>query len=180
MNENNYSLKQKKKVIRLVLIEKSSLLSAARAIGSDQKTVRRWLGLYKQYGEAGLKPRRGNYPGKFRVKVIRHMLKYNLSLSHTTIHFGIPGEGTVSRWLKTYGEKGESGLMVDLVRRKKFMMPKSKIKKGSESLEERLVSVESENEYLRTEIAFLKKLEALIQEENAVKIKNEQPKSFKN
>ncbi|SKA34456.1 hypothetical protein SAMN04488128_1092 [Chitinophaga eiseniae] len=45
---------------------------------------------------------------------------------------------------------------------------------------EKLAALQAENEYLRTELAFLKKLDALIQQEKAAKAQGRQQKPSRN
>jgi transposase len=98
------------------------------------------------------------------------MLKNQLSLIETAALFGIPTDSTVRCWVKKYEQQGNTGLLQDRGGRKRSIMGKKpkKVKKTStDSIEERLAALESENEYLRAENAFLKKMGALIQEQKA-------------
>jgi len=178
-----YSFKQKLSAVRAVVSGQASCRSAAGKIGGDEKTVRRWVGLYQQYGSAGLKLRPGGYAGEFKVKVIRYMLKKHLSLIQTAVIFGIPNDHTVWRWLNTYECHGAAGLLKETRGRKKSIMAKKPKKSNTialGSIDEKLAALQAENEYLRAENAFLKKLDALVQEEKAAKAQNKQQKPSKN
>lgn len=178
-----YSLKQQLSSVRSVLEDHVSASSAARSLGCGEKTMRRWLKLYQQHGVAGLQFRHGSYTGAFKLKVIEHMLKNDLTISEVAAIFGVPNDSTVGRWFMLYEKQGVEGLMeVKRRGRKKSMKPK-KIKKSKDDTispaEQRLASLQEENEFLRAENAFLKKLKALIEEEEAVKARRRQPRPSK-
>lgn len=178
-----YSLKEKLSIVRSVLSGGETMQSAASKMGGHKKSVQCWVGLYNHYGAAGLRSGRGKYSGRFKVKVIKHMLKKDLSLSETTAFFGIAGSYTVGCWLRVYERDGEIGLQQMTRGRKKGIMskkPRKNSPKNTASPEEQLAALKSENEYLRAENAFLKKLDALVREEKAAKKQNRQQKPSKN
>ena len=106
-----YSLNEKRMVVRSVIAGRESNLSAANKLGCHLKTVQRWVGRYKHNGLSGLNSGNRKYTGKFKLKVIRHMLKMHLSLSETAAFFSIPGESTVHLWLKLYRTGGYNALL---------------------------------------------------------------------
>jgi transposase len=178
-----YSFKQKLASVRAVLEDNRSTGCVARGIGSDKKTLQRWLKLYQQHGAAGLKLRQGSYTGAFKLEVIQHMFRNQLTISHVAAIFGVPNDSTVGRWLILYEKQGAAGLLEVKHRgRKKSMKPgkitKSKDKASSPE-EQQLAALQAEIEYLRAENAFLKKLKALIEEEEAAKARRRQPKPSK-
>jgi transposase len=174
-NKTKFSFEEKLAVVQRVLKGIESAKSAARRIGGGKTTVQRWVDHYRQSGKAGLKLPRGQYAGSFKLKVIRHMLENQLSLAQTATLFGIPQSDTVWRWHKKYEREGSSGLLMESRGRKKQLMaPKSqkKAKKTPETSEEKLAALQAELEYLKIENAYLKKLRALVQEEEARKKSN--------
>jgi transposase len=174
-----FSYKQKLLAVQSYLAGKGSLRSLADEIGSCEKNLRRWLALYKRHGKEGLKMYHGTYPGSFKVSVVRYMLENHLTLLEATAHFGIPGDGTIYKWLRIYEEQGAAGLYQETRGRKKTMPSKKprKSKKLSTSTDEgKLAALEAELEYLRAENAFLKKLRALIQEEEAARMQSKRQK----
>lgn len=178
-----YSLKQKLSTVLSVISGRESCGSAARKIGSKLTTVRRWVRHYRQHGKRGLFLRQGTYNGQFKVRVIKHMLKKGLSLMQTAALFGIPQDHTVGKWLQKYKNHGTEGLLKETRGRARTTMAK-KTKKTSKQLdnptEKKLAALQQEVEYLRAENAFLKKLDALIQEEKATLNQVKRPKPSKN
>ncbi len=164
---------------------RESCISAAKKIGSKKNTVQRWVILYKQHGRQGLQLRNGSYDGNFKVRVVRYMLENKLSFRRTAVIFQIPQDCVLSRWLKIYEHLGAEGLLKESRGRKKSQMNKKtqKKKKGtsaSKAADESVISLQREVEYLRAENAFLKKLDALIQQETAAKAQSKQQKPSRN
>lgn len=180
-----FSFKQKLSTVRSIMAGRESCLSAAKKIDSKENTVQRWFRLYKQHGSRGLTVRNGSYDGRFKLRVVRHMLENKLSLIQTAVFFAIPQDNTVGRWLKIYQRSGSAGLLKQTRGRKKSQMIKRTTKKKKDfstgdPSSEKVVALQKEVEYLRAENAFLKKLEALIQQEKAAKAQGKRQKPSRN
>jgi len=178
-----YSLKQKLSTVLAVRSGKESCLSAARKIGANDTTVHRWVNHYQWHGKAGLSLGQGTYSGEFRLKVIKYMLKKNLSLKQTATFFGIPQDCTVGKWLQKYNCDGAGAVLKEWRGRPRKTMARNTKKQPEQSndpTEKKLAALQREVEYLRAENAFLKKLDALIQEEKAASKQNKRPKPSKN
>ncbi|MFB6454966.1 helix-turn-helix domain-containing protein [Chitinophaga sp. Hz27] len=162
-----YSSSQKLIIVKAVISGKESCCSAAVKIGTTDTVILRWVNLYRHHGGAVFDRSAGRYSGQFKVRVIQYMLKKQLSLTQTAAFFGVPQDCTVGLWLKKYKELGANGLLVETRGRKSIMAKKGKNKvvKSTTDAEAKLLALQKENEYLRAENAFLKKLDALIQEE---------------
>ena len=158
-----YSLEQKKEVIRLMLEEKVSASSAAKSIGASKSDAQKWMKMYHEYGFEGLLIKKRKYDGKFKAEVVEYMHANQLSIQDVAVKFGIAGYATtVSKWERIYYEEGREALYRDNRGRKK-MSDESKPRKPKldKKVEEDLIA---ENQRLRMENAYLKKLQALVQE----------------
>lgn len=167
-----YSIKQKRSTVRSVLSGEVSMRGAARELGCQKSAVQRWIAQYKLHGMKGFKMRNGHYDAAFKVQVVRYYFRKGLSLSQTATYFKIPNEGIICQWVKMYEQLGAKGLSQKTRGRKKSMMTKKARGKEITSLDptaQRLEELQKEVEYLRAENAFLKKLEALAQQEQAAK-----------
>ena len=168
-----YTIRKKLSAVRLVESGKFSSLLISRKLGCSKSMIEDWLKLYRLHGSKGLKLRNGSYDAKFKIRVIRHMKRNGLSLSRTAAFFGIPQRSAVSRWLRIYESLGFAGLRAEnRGRKKRQMAPKSKKKEKidrSDTNAAKIAALQKEVEYLRAENAFLKKLDALIQREEAGK-----------
>lgn len=156
-----YSYDIKLKAVLSVINDHRSACSVAKEIGSEQKHIRRWVAMYKAHGVSGLLHKSNSYTGDFKISVIRYMHENHLSLFETSIKFGIPNDSVVCNWERRYYEQEESGLMQENRGRKKAMSSNPRKRKLDKQTEEDLIT---EVQRLRAENAYLKKLQALVQE----------------
>jgi len=178
-----YNIKQKQSVVLSILSGRLSIKGAARELGCHKSGIQRWLAQYKQSGIKGFKFRNGHYDGRLKLRVVRYYLKKGLSLNQTASHFKIPNQGIISQWVKIYERSGAVGLSNKPRGRKKSIMTKKPRKKeitSSDSVAQKLEELQKEVEYLRAENAFLKKLEALAQQEEAAKVQARRQKPSRN
>lgn len=85
----------------------------------------------------------------------------HLSCQETAYHFNLGNTDIVVRWERIYYEEGPQGLYKERRGRNKKMSSKPGKKKLSKEVEEDLIA---ENQRLRMENEYLKKLNALVQE----------------
>lgn len=180
-----FSLRTKISTVRSITAGRESCRSSARKLGCSKSTVQGWILCYRQNGPGGLSIRNGSYSGSFKVEVIHYMLKNNLSLVRTAALFGIPNISVVYNWRQIYERLGASGLLKEIRGRKKSLMLKKKktTKKETSPTDmsaEKLAALQKEVEYLRAENAFLKKLDALIQQEKVAKAQSKRQKPSRN
>ena len=95
--------------------------------------------------------------------MLQYQQENNLSDKETAVYFKIPNRGTICTWRKKYKKGGYELLSRDGRGNPKNMATK-KAKKNTEPKTE-LEKLREEVEWLRMENAILKKLNALIQEE---------------
>jgi transposase len=157
-----YSYEQRLETVKLVVEKHMSCKSAALHLGTGEEHVRRWVKRYEQFGFEGLLLKNGSYTGEFKQNVIEYMHANHLSVCETAVIFGIPTDVTVGKWERIYYEEGSQALYRDNRGRKK-MPDKNKPKKPKipKETEEDLIT---EVQRLRMEVAYLKKLNALVQE----------------
>jgi transposase len=178
-----YSSKQKTAAARSILSGRSSIREEAGELGCRKSAVERWVKQYKQHGVKGFVFRNNSYEGKFKLLVVRQHLKNGLSLAQTAVDFKIPNESVVIQWLRRYEQQGAAGLLREARGRKKTGMVKRTKKQTAVKTgmpEEKLAALQKEVEYLRAENAFLKKLDALIQQEQADKEQSKRQKPSRN
>jgi len=174
-----YSIKQKDAIVRAVLSGKVSISAKAKELACPRSTIRRWLGQYKQYGIKGFNLRNGSYEGPFKLRVVQYYHEKGLSLKETASFFKIPNEAVICQWVKIYKRSGVLGLVNNCRGEKKAIMTKKSRKKDTVPIDpaaQKLAALQKEVEYLRAENAFLKKLDALAQEEEAAKAQARQQK----
>ena len=160
---SKYSNEFKLEVIKYCIEEHHGYSSTAKYFNiSSLETVRRWCKHYEIHGVVGIVKNKNNkYDGKFKQKVVEYMHENHLSASETAIYFNLPQEGAVLKWERIYYEEGPQGLYLERRGRRKNMSSKPRKKKISKENEEDLIA---EVQRLRMENAYLKKLQALVQE----------------
>jgi transposase len=162
-----YTHEQRMKAVLDVVEKYMSCKAVGKQLGCGETPVRRWVKRYEKFGVEGLTKKSGTYTGEFKQHVVEYMHENHLSIFETATLFGIPNDTTVGRWEHIYCEEGPQALYRDNRGRKRdmsFDKPK-KEKTNKEKLntttQEDLIS---EIERLRMENAYLKKLNALVQE----------------
>nr|WP_254908661.1 IS3 family transposase [Halomonas citrativorans] len=134
----------------------------ANQYGLDHATVRRWVKSYEQHGLSGLQKKFCRYSAEFKLSVLQRMRQEDLSVRQAMTLFDIRGgTGIVRRWESQYHEGGFQALEPK-ARGRSTKMPPAKPPKPSLPLTEKssLEQLLQENEYLRAEVAYLKKLKA--------------------
>ena len=115
-----------------------------------------------------------NYSAEYKLNVIMDMREHRLGYVETARKYDIPNYRVIQRWERIFLEEGADGLMKE---RRGRACAASGTKKGrppklDPKIEEDLIA---ENQRLRMEIEYLKKLDALVREreerENARKQK---------
>lgn len=156
--------------VELVLRKHYSSEYVSKLKGLNESNIRKWVAFYKAYGKKGLLSRRNHsYTVDFKIKVLQTIKKESLSLRDTSVKFNIADAGIIIKWQKDFANFGIEGLQPKLKGRPKSMSNfKRKKRKSNRPLtreEELLLEIEA----LRCENDLLKKLQALIQAEEAAK-----------
>lgn len=104
------------------------------------------------------------YTPEFKQEVIETMRREGLSHKEVARQYGINAHDAVTRWERIYLEEGPEGLYIERRGRASSATGTAKGRKPSlkKSVEEDLIA---EVQRLRAENAYLKKLRALVQEE---------------
>ncbi len=101
------------------------------------------------------------YTGEFKQMVIETMRKEKLGYRETTQQFNVPSHSMVAKWERIYLEEGPEGLYVERRGRANSAAGtrKGRPPKLDKKVEEDLIA---ENQRLRAEVDYLKKLNALV------------------
>ena len=104
------------------------------------------------------------YSGEFKQKVVEDLRKHHLSYQEAKRRYGITGNHSIQQWERIYLEEGPEGLYIE---RRGRANAASGVRKGRKPNLEKKASEDliAENQRLRVEIAYLKKLNALVIEE---------------
>jgi transposase len=133
--------------------------------GVSRTVLRRWVAAYRQHGRDGLRRKREHYDAQFKMSVLVHMWKKGLSREQVAAVFDIRSPGGIAKWEYQYHEGGIDALKPRTRGRRKTMNPPVPEKTAPDSAPDERTREQllKENEYLRAEVAYLKKLDALLQ-----------------
>lgn len=132
---------------------------------ANRSLIERWVLAYRLHGDAGLsKKQQHRYDTDFKLSVLQHMWENRLSITQTAASFDIRRHSTVGDWERAYREGGVEALTPAPTRRvKKIPIPTTRpaVPAGEDARNrEELLA---ELAHLRMEVAYLKKLDALVQ-----------------
>jgi len=135
--------------------------TVARNHNVGKRTLHTWVYNYRSGGVEQLTAVRRRYTQEFKLSAIEYRRANDVSYAQAATDLGIPNEGTLYDWEKRYSEQGPVGLQDARRGRPPKMLKKENKRKKPMTREEEL---ETENNRLRMENAYLKKLNALVAE----------------
>lgn len=163
---SKYSYEQKLKIVLFVVEQHHSIEYTSKYFGVPYTPIKRWVKRYEIHGAHGLVMKKHSYSGDFKQHVIKYMHENHLSFMEAAALFGIPSETTISKWSQIYHKEGPQALYRENRGRSRKMPSNKQTKPNpSQMSNEELLN---ELEYLRMENEYLKKLNALIQEKEAL------------
>ena len=172
---SKYSNEFKLKVVNAYLLGEGGAGTIANKYNVARTCVQQWVAQYELTGSF-TKPTR-HFSGEFKLKVLNYQQEHHLSDLQTALIFGITNQGTICGWRKKYITGGTEALFQKQGRRSK--MPKKSLIPNKPREE---WTKDEELAYLRMENEYLKKLNALIQEDKQREkdSKNKKSESSKN
>jgi transposase len=129
----------------------------------DSTPIKRWVKVYEKFGAEGIKRKKHKetYSTHFKLDVLRFMERTGSSETETALQFGLTNPPMIASWKKSYLEGGTEAL--DKPKGRPPMSEKSKNRKNKLAKENEMTyeqKLERENELLRLEVEYLKKLQA--------------------
>lgn len=162
---SKYNEQFKLSVVQRYLSGTSGYKTVSDLFGLPHSTVRKWVGFYRLHGAGGLSKKFAHYDAEFRLSVLQYMWDRELSYVQAATVFNIRSAGCIGQWERCYHSGGLDAL-APRKRGKPKQMPTSQDTKP-ESLRDPAQSTHDELvvevNQLRMEVAYLKKLRALIQ-----------------
>lgn len=172
-----YSFDLKLKIVKEYLEGPLGYTLLAKKYDKPSETaIKKWVKSYQAFGEEGLRKKRSRefYSIQLKRKVLHYMKQTGASYQETAIAFQINEPALVGYWQRTFLREGIEGLQ----KRTKGRSSMSKKRKSTPSKQEmgtaREKQLERENELLRLENAYLKKLKAFQENPNASLEKHKQ------
>ncbi|MGF6758390.1 transposase [Paraburkholderia sp. GAS42] len=141
--------------------------------GVDYSMLRGWIARYENHGSAGLRKKFTRYDARFKLEVLQRMWRDDLSCRQVTALFDIRDPASVARWARLYDEGGIDALTSRSRRRLRKMTAPQPEKPTEETAPDARTREDllKEIEYLRAEVAYLKKFDALLEAKKRAALK---------
>ena len=126
--------------------------------------LERWVMAYRAHGNAGLSKKSSKYSAEFKLSVLRHMWDNELSMIQTAAKFDIRHHAMVGIWERAYRDGGVEAL-IPRPRGRPRAMPTPESAPDNPPDDDKLSREQllAEVKQLRMELAYTKKLQALVQ-----------------
>ena len=158
-----FTIEEKIQAVKRYLEGNDSCQTIAKEWGVHKSKVQYWVRKHEYHGENAFFKSYTNYTLNFKLDVLNYMNDKGTSIFETAAIFNLPSESTLCKWrylLETQGldalkpkKKGRPNM------NKKDQKPSKKSSPDKGSIE----ALQQELEALRMENAYLKKLNALVQ-----------------
>lgn len=171
MSSPKFSLELRLAAVQHYLSGKDGFREAAAHFGVGRTALRRWVAAYKIHGLDGLTWKTGQYSPEFRLGVVMAVVNDKLSLREAAARFNLSGESTAYQWVKYYQSAGEDALLGLAQGRKKLKKNISPQPPTTDIPAEQLTEEQklAEIRFLRAQVDYLKKLNALAPEKTTGK-----------
>jgi len=155
-----FDLRFKQRVVRDYLAGKGGYKILAAKYDIANSLVRSWVAAYQHHGTAGLVRQRGRYTTEFKLEVLHRRAAEDLSYRELAAIYNIGNPHSITIWQQQY-ERGEICSSQCISPLDNSMSTK---KKTSPRLpeSEQADGLLRENQRLRAEVAYLKKVNALV------------------
>ncbi|ETI65852.1 helix-turn-helix domain-containing protein [Neobacillus vireti] len=125
--------------------------------------IKRWVKIFEEFGMKGIMRKKHNetYSVQFKFDVLSFMKRTGSSETETALQFGLTNPPMIASWKKAFLEGGAEAL--DRPKGRVSMSDKAKNRKNKHTEQKEMTyeqKLERENELLRLEVEYLKKLRA--------------------
>ena len=157
-----YKTEFKLKVVKSFLAgDGGAKLLARRWIVPEEK-IRTWVNHYRLHGINGLLPKRSAYSAQFKLQVLAHQDRDQLSSRQVAAVYDIRNPNQVVVWRRNFDEGGVEAFLKGGQRRTNMKPERRSPAPPGTVITDSAQALREENEQLRAEVAYLKKLQALI------------------
>ena len=139
----------------------------ARRWNVPEEKIRTWVSRYRLHGVDGLRPKRSVHSSEFKQQVLCHQDRERLSSRQVAAIYDIRNPNQVVVWRRSLVERSVESLGNNMTssvikpERRRPEPPRTAIPDSADALRE-------ENERLRAEVSYLKKVHALIRAKRSV------------
>jgi transposase-like protein len=155
-----FNIEEKLEAVIRYQQEAEGLTSIAKSIGVHHTVLLNWIKQYEHHGADAFINPYTSYTTQFKLDVLNYMLETGTSIRETAAIFNIATHSTILKWQKSFELHGIDALK----QTQKGRPPMKKKTNKPQPVEVSEEALRAENERLRMENAYLKKLHALFQE----------------
>lgn len=148
--------------IHRYLLGNEGVKSIAKALGINHEVLRMWIKQYEYHGEKAFEKSYTAYSIPYKLDVLNFMKENGTSPNEAAVIFNISSPGVIRRWRSQFNADGIDALKPKPKGRPPSMTDKKRTKR-KEPAEGSVEALQAELERLRMENAYLKKLNALVQ-----------------
>ena len=157
-----YKTDFKLEVVKSFLAGEGGAKLLARRWSVPEEKIRTWVSHYRLHGVDGLLPKRSAYSSEFKLQVLSHQDREQLSSRQVAAIYDIRNPNQVVVWRLKLNQVGVESFASSKQGRSK-MKPELPCPRPSNMIAtDSTQALREENERLRAEVAYLKKLQALI------------------
>lgn len=158
-----YSLEVKLKAIHRYQNGAEGIRSIAKSIGINYEVLRMWIRQYEYHGEKAFQKSYTAYSMAYKLDVLKYMNDNGTSPNEAAVIFNISSPGVIREWRSLFNKHGIDALIPKKKGRHCMTDKDNKRLKKQEPAEGSVEALRAEVERLRMENAYLKKLNALVQ-----------------
>lgn len=142
---------------------------------ANPSLVQRWIAFFRTHGEEGLERKRKSYDAAFKLSVLQHMWDNKLSKGQAATVFNVRRHATIGDWERAYREGGIAALGPGPIGKSRVEPEQDKPEPAESADNRSREELLDELLHLRAEVAYLKKLDALVRARVQVKAQPKAP-----
>lgn len=163
-----YETAFKLKVVKSFLAGDGGAKLLARRWSVTEEKVRTWVNHYRLHGIDGLRPKRSVYSGQFKLQVLTHQDREQLSSRQMAAIYDIRNSNQIVAWRRKLDKDGIAAFESCKQGPSSMKPTRCRPEPPSSATTDSTRGLREENERLRAEVAYLKKLCALIRARRSV------------
>lgn len=158
-----FSLDEKLEAIHRYQNGAEGVKSIAKSLRINHEVLRMWIRQYEYHGIEAFEKSYTAYAMPFKLDVLNYMNENGTSPNEAAVIFNISSPGIIRKWRSQFNEHGMDALKSKKKGRPILTDKNENITKKQEPAEGSVEALQAELERLRMENAYLKKLNALVQ-----------------
>lgn len=158
-----FSLDEKLEAIHRYQNGAEGVKSIAKSLGINHEVLRMWIRQYEYHGIEAFEKSYTAYTMPFKLDVLNYINENGTSPNEAAVIFNISSPGIIRKWRSQFNEHGMDALKLKKKGRPLLTDKNENITKKQEPAEGSVEALLAELERLRMENAYLKKLNALVQ-----------------